>query len=421
MIETLRWPNVFRLPQAIAVVILAGVVGVGVRSFLLAPVVANAPTTARVLAPLPSTVQFVFTSDPHYGLVRDTFRGHQRVSAHVVNQALVSSLNVLPSAVFPPDGGLAAGRAVGPIDFVAEGGDIANREDGEGSETIQSAAVSWTQFRTDYVNGLRLLTHAGAPTPLFVIPGNHDASNALGFYRPMNPRVDNTAMREIFNLMMKPPVPRTAETYVYANDAVLFSRMVGGVHFVFVGTIWPDSRARAWMDRDLSTIARETPVIVFAHDQPAPEAKHFMNPNGRHDINDHDRFENLLADRFADGPSIDEPASIEQAALEAFLARHSTISAYFHGNTNWNEFYEWDGPHHRVRLATFRVDSPMKGAESAFDETRLSFQVVTIDTAARLMTVRECLWNVDPHRLLMWGASRTISLFTFRAAVSSSG
>jgi hypothetical protein len=29
--------------------------------------------------------------------------------------------------------------------------------------------------------------------------------------------------------------------------------------------------------------------------------------------------------------------------------------------------------------------------ESATDETRLSFQVVTIDTVARTMTVRECL------------------------------
>jgi hypothetical protein len=33
-------------------------------------------------------VQFVFSSDAHYGLVRDTFRGASRVPARTVNRAL---------------------------------------------------------------------------------------------------------------------------------------------------------------------------------------------------------------------------------------------------------------------------------------------------------------------------------------------
>ena len=42
------------------------------------------------------------------------------------------------------------------------------------------------------------------------------------------------------------------------------------------------------------------------------------------------------------------------------------------------------------------------------------FQVVTVGTAARTMTVRECLWNADPDRptsALSWGASTTVALY----------
>jgi hypothetical protein len=110
------------------------------------------------------------------------------------------------------------------------------------------------------------------------------------------------------------------------------------------------------------------------------------SPNGAHDINASDRFENLLDERLADGPSIDSPTIIEQQELERFLSRHRNVRAYFHGNSNWNEFYDWTGPEHRAALAVFRVDSPMKGAVSAGDETRLSFHVASIDAATQSMT-----------------------------------
>ena len=62
-------------------------------------------------------------------------------------------------------------------------------------------------------------------------------------------------------------------------------------------------------------------------------------------------------------------------------------------------------------LHTFRVDSPMKGAVSADDETRLSFQVAEIDPSTQMLTVRECLWNQDPaHPSLTWGESKTVPL-----------
>ena len=229
----------------------------------------------------------------------------------------------------------------------------------------------------------------------------------------MRPLIDKTAMVEIYNRMMRPAVPKTPATFEYDRDKVLTSRDIGGVHFVFV-TVWPDSTARTWMESDFRKVSRATPIIIFTHDQPDAEAKHFRNPNGTHGVTDADRFENLLTDEFRDAPAIWGQSVMEQADLEAFLRRHPNVSAYFHGNSNWNQFYDWTGPHHSIALHTFRVDSPMKGAKSASDETKLSFQVATIDMASRTMTVRECLWDADPAHPsapVAWGASTTVALF----------
>lgn len=357
-----------------------------------------------------TTVQFVFTSDVHYGLTRASFRGESNVPADVVNQAVVRSINSLPDVVLPADGGLGGGTAIGAIDFVAVGGDIANRSERLETGAIQSATISWASFERDYDRGLTVRDASGRRAPLLVVPGNHDASNAVGFHRPMMPGRDPAAMVAMFNRFMHPAVPRTAATYEFLRDTVRYTRDIGGIHFVFL-TIWPDAGTRAWMARDLSRLAAGTPVIVVTHDQPDAEAKHFRNPNGAHDINATDQFENLLGDTMTDGSTIDVTARSQHAALEAFLKRHPNVSAYFHGNSNWNQFYDWTGPNHSIALHTFRVDSPMKGALSSSDETKLSFQVVTIDTVARTMTVRECLWNADPYEEgVQWGGSTTVAL-----------
>jgi hypothetical protein len=334
------------------------------------------------------TVRFVFTSDAHYGLTRARFRERTRVPASEVNAALVADVNTLAAIA-------------GPVDFLVEGGDVANRA--EAADEVQPAAISWSQFRTDYLQHLTLRTASGSKTPVYVVPGNHDASNAVGFYKPMKPAVDKTAMVEIFNLMMA-PAKRTIATYDYAADRVLTSRDVGGVHFVFL-TVWPDSIGRAWLTRDLERVSPSTPVVVFTHDQPDAQSKHFTNPNGTHDINAVNRFENLLSETFADGKTTDDNDALEQAAWEDFVRLHPNITAYFHGNSNWNEFYEWKGPHRAIALHTFRVDSPMKGRYSESDETKLSFQVAEIDTRSMSMTVRERLWNTAS-----WGASTTVSI-----------
>jgi Calcineurin-like phosphoesterase len=365
----------------------------------------------RAQAP-PPEVQFVFTSDAHYGLSKGSFRSASNVSAHIVNMALVAKVNTLPTARFPDDGGLRAGQPVGALDFVVEGGDVTNREEGIGPSAIQSAAVSWSQFVADYFDGLTVKDHAGQRAPLYVVPGNHEASNAVGFYKPMTPAIDKTPMVEIFNRMVAPATPKNTVTFDYARDKIVHSQDVGGIHFIFL-QVWADSAGRAWMERDLSAVSDRTPVVVFVHDQPDAEAKHFINPNRAHGINTVDKFENLLSDTFADGRTVDMPSTIEQAAFERFLARHRNITAYFHGNSNWNQFYEWTGPTNRIRLHTFRVDSPMKGAVSSRDERTLSFHVATIETATLKMTVRECLWNQGPG--VAWGATKTVALREYSA------
>jgi len=332
-------------------------------------------------------IRFVFTSDAHYGLTRRMFRGHSDVSAHDVNAALVSDVNTLSSE--------------GAIDFLVEGGDVANRA--EIDEHVQAPSISWAQFKADYIDHLTLRTQTGTRTPVYVVPGNHDASNAVGFYKAMRPAIDKTPMVEIYNLMMA-PAARTTATYDYAADRVLTSRDIGGVHFVFL-TVWPDGVGRAWLARDLERVGASTPVVVFTHDQPDAQSKHFTNPNGAHDINPNDRFENLLSDTFADGKTVDVNDVAEQAAWEDFVRHHPNVVAYFHGNSNWNEFYVWSGPHHAAALHTFRVDSPMKGKFSESDERRLSYHVATIDTQTMTMTVRERLWNTAS-----WGETASVEM-----------
>ena len=115
-------------------------------------------------------VRFVFTSDAHYGITRTHFRGADDVPATVVNRALVDAVN-----------------RTGPLDFVVEGGDVANRAEETELGAIQSAAISWAQFHHDYVDGLTVTDAGGQKAPLYIVPGNHEVSNAIGFYKPMRP------------------------------------------------------------------------------------------------------------------------------------------------------------------------------------------------------------------------------------------
>jgi predicted MPP superfamily phosphohydrolase len=369
------------------------------------------------VSPLDSThpvIQIVFTSDVHFGITRPAFDGDSNVPSVKVNARLVSKINHLSALSLPRDEGVGAGQTIGPIDYIMIAGDIANREE----TPIQSAAASWDQFRHDYLGGIQLHDHHNRPTPFLLVPGNHDVSDAIGFYRTMAPPTDATSMAGIYNLMLRPATPKTAANFRYPQDRIDYSRTIGGICFLFI-TIWPDSANRIWMEKELSRVDPQTPVIIVAHDPPDGDPAHFTNPNGDHGINSRDRFENLLEEYSKDpNNSLGDDGKpkddrIEQLGFVKFLKAHPNIKAYFHGHNNWNEFYTYKGPDGDISLPAFRVDSPMKGRTSSKDERRLSFQLISIDPVSRTLTARECLWNPDPSKpdaTPVWGESRTIRL-----------
>ncbi|HEV2480003.1 MAG TPA: metallophosphoesterase [Puia sp.] len=354
-----------------------------------------------------SLLQFVFTSDVHYGITRQHFRGADKVPSTRVNRAMIAAINKLPGLTLPDDGGAGAGVKIRELDGILITGDIANREE----KGIQPAAASWAQFEADYDHLLKTTDRHHARTPILLGPGNHDVSNAIGYWKPAKPLRDASSMAGIYDRMIKPAHPVSAATYDYSTDKIHYIRDIGGVNFLFAGC-WPDSLEQAWMDKKLASVSRGTPVLLFAHSNPDVEARFFTNPNGGHGIDSADRFENLLPEVFQDGYSVKDSALIEQRGFVAFLGRHPQIKAYFHGHNNYTQFYEWRGPDRNISLPCFRVDSPMKGARSSKDETLLAFEVVTIDMRRRTMTVRECLWNTTPDdpSVLRWGQMKTMGL-----------
>lgn len=356
-------------------------------------------------------VQMVYTSDAHYALTRKNFQGDTNVSAKKVNAAMIKKINTVPELTLPEDGGIGSGKKVAAVDYLIQTGDIANRME----IPYQTAAASWAQFETDYMYGVTLKDHQNKPAKLLLAPGNHDISNAIGYSKPMNPKTDPTAMVKIYNLMLKPDRPKTNDTYNYTTDKINYSLNIQGIHVIFI-TLWPDSAERIWMQKDLEKVANTIPVIVFCHDQPTCEAKHFTNPIPPYNMTTGNKFENLTAEHYKEGriaAKDDGATNIEQRGWVKFLKAHPNIKAYFHGNSNWNEFYVYKGPDNDVALNTFRVDSPMKGEYSSKDETKLSFQLISLDPAKQELTVRECLWDTepaDPSAKVVFGSSKTVSL-----------
>lgn len=381
------------------------------KLILLLTAFAIVPQLAGAQQKQSAVVNFVYTSDAHYGIAREKFRGDTNVSAKIVNAAMIRAINTVPELTLPQDGGIGSGKKVEAVDYLVQTGDIANRME----IPYQSAAASWAQFETDYMHEVTLKDHQHRSAKLLLAPGNHDISNAIGSSKLMSPKTDPTAMVKIYNLMMKPDHPKTNATYHYTTDKINYSLNVKGIHLMFI-TLWPDSAERIWMQKDLEKVAKSTPVILFCHDQPTCEAKHFTNPVPPYNMTPANKFENLTAEHYKEGTVAakdDGATAIEQRGWVKFLKAHENIKAYFHGNSNYNEFYVYRGPDNDVALNTFRVDSPMKGDYSSKDETKLSFQLISLDTQKQALTVRECLWDTQPDGLsnkIVFGASKTISL-----------
>ena len=377
----------------------------------LSLIITSALWSEICFAQAPPIINMVFSSDAHYGINRIKFRGDSNVSSHLVNAAMIQQMNNIPDLRLPQDGGINSGKKAGHVDYVVQTGDIANRMEAP----VQSAATSWSQFETDYIHAIALKNRNGKQAKLLLIPGNHDITNAIGFTKPLTPLTDPTSMVKIYNLMLKPEKPLTNESYNYHTEKVNYSFNLKGIHMMFI-TLWPDSAERIWMEKDLANVAKSIPVIIFTHDQPECESKHFTNPRPPYDMTEENKFQNLTEEHYKEGyiaAADDGATQIEQRGFVKFLKRHPNIKAYFHGNSNWNEFYTYHGPDNNVNLNTFRVDSPIKGKFSAKDETLLSFQLISIDPASQKLTVRECLWNTQPlkkDQRVVFGKSETVSL-----------
>ena len=149
-------------------------------------------------------IQFVYTSDAHYGITRARFQKTANVGAQIVNQVMISKMNNLTNLTFPLDGGVRSGSKVDSVDFVVMTGDIANRSETTIIPTL-SASTCWTQFANDYINGITLKDKVGNNSKLYLLPGNHDVTNAVGFYKTMSPLKDSAAMVNIYNMMMPNP------------------------------------------------------------------------------------------------------------------------------------------------------------------------------------------------------------------------
>lgn len=354
-------------------------------------------------------IQMALISDLHYGAFRDAFEGEDSVASYKVNNVMLAKLNALPGQLLPDDGGVCGGKQLNYIDYLAVTGNITHRQE----VPFQCAADSWRQFSNDYIQRLTTRNRKGDKTSLLLTPGNQDASNCVGYYKPMYPATDATAMVNIFNMMMRPAIPRTTAGYNYETDKINYSLDVDGIHFMFI-QLWPDSVNRVWMENDLKQLPASTPVLLFTHVQPKGDARQFTNPNPPHGINIKDHMENLMPEYLKDTTLHDGmPVNqAEQREFAAFVKKHPAIKAYFHGHDNDAEYYIYKGPDSDISLPVFKVDSPVKGKLSGKEEKKLSFSLITIDARSKKMTVRECLWNSTGTSLspVVWGKSITIAL-----------
>jgi Calcineurin-like phosphoesterase len=336
--------------------------------------------------PKDRVINFIFTSDVHFGLTKENFRDKTDVSARDVNMAMLQVMNNLSKSQLPAEG----------VDALIITGDIANRME----KGVQSATASWNQFLEVFVDSNHLKKSDGTKTDLFVVPGNHDMSNAIGFHKPMKPLKDPASMIGIYNLMF----PKNhVDSFDSSLTRIHYSRDIKGVHFIFL-SLYPDSAERVWMEYDLKKVSKITPVFLFAHSIPDVEPRFFQNPNGLHDINEEDKFENLVPESYKDGKDVKGLTVIEQNGFSEFIQKHSNIKVYFHGHENFTEYYQYAGPNNNIDLTCIRTDSPMKGKLSAKDEKKLAFELVSINANHSLLKVSEILWNAsESNNQIKWG------------------
>ena len=209
---------------------------------------------------------------------------------------------------------------------------------------IQSAAASWAQFQADYIDGLTATTTAGTQGAALhraratttsrtrrLLQADEAARRQDGAGRDLQPDDDAAAAEDDGDLRLRAATACSTRT---RSAACISSSSRSGP---------TRSSAPGWRTTS-QHVDRSTPVVIFTHDQPEAQAKHFTNPNGAPRHQRHRPVREPARRPAGRRPTIDAPTVVEQRELERFLERHRNITAYFHGNSNWNEFYDWTGP-----------------------------------------------------------------------------
>lgn len=358
-----------------------------------------------------NSVTFVFTADSYFGINRKEFQGDKAVDARYANRDMVQKINSLPNQTFPQDGELRSGEKIGAIDFVVHGGSIAHMM--AAATITQSAADSWKEFDREFLQGIQLKNAQGEKAPLFYIPGVHDLTNAIGYYKRLDPKTDPSIPMQVYNRLVAPETPVSKKDFDVRKHVSLYSRTVQGIHLVFT-QVWPDAQQREWIAQDIAKLPAGTPVLLFANVEPDAPSKLFINPNGKGDVNKDDKFENVIGEVFQGGTKVEDKSKPHEKALAEFVKAHPQIQGYFHGNTGLSDIKVWMGTEGDLFLPTYSVDSPVNGAISAKQEELVSFLVVTVDRDAQQTTARIVHWNADPKKKkgpLQWGNSAS---FGFR-------
>lgn len=378
-------------------------------------------------------IQFIHVSDLHFGDALAAAAAFQGATAAVdaldVNVAMRDAVNTLPAATAPSDYGVGAGAVFGNFDFLANTGDMASRTQA-GSYNGNTAAQSWAQFSTVWLQGLSLKDNNGSALPQHLTPGNHDVGNALGGPETLVGGVDPSAMVGIYNLGMNPAVPLTNATFDYNQHKVFFTKVYGGVHFVFLNQ-WLDAEMQEKLSAYLAGVGTSTPVMLFTHMPPEQNGANFRDPSTTGiDFPFGAGFANLFRDPMS-ATNIVAPATTVTTAtvptkevtdLATFLKARKNVVAWFNGHDNFTQYRTWNGENSvlisnsmtQLSIPVFRCDSPVKGKDSAKDAKKLAFNVVTIDPVKKEFTVRECLWNKSNTKgaAVSWGQTETFSLGT---------
>jgi hypothetical protein len=375
----------------------------------------------------PSTVvNFVFTSDSHFGDYTKagvTFQGATSVDSVTVNSRMRDAINTLPNLTAPDDYGVLAGQPFGTFDFMVNLGDQTSKGE-TGTDTATNTALRWDEWKSVYSDGLTLTNRAGAALPIYLTPGNHDVANALGGPDIVPIAHDATALVNIYNWTMKPATPLTLATFDYNQHKVFKVEKIGGINCVFTNQ-WMDAEMIENLTAYLAAHAEATtaPMFIFCHMPPEQTGANFRDPSsdgitfpwtyGFNNI-----FRDPMSPDDGDNTLTTTAPLKEVTALATFLKAHKNIVAWFHGHDNFTQFRTWNGENSvsidntmtQLAIPVFRVDSPMKGKDSAKAPAKMAFNVVSIDTVTKQLTIRECLWNATNTQGggVGWGISETV-------------